>query len=188
MVYPTLLAAIADVADPAWRGSAIGVYRLWRDLGFAIGALVAGVIADALGMPAAIGAVAALTAALRPRGARPDARDARQKVTTLSAPASTRRAVPSTSDRSLGEVGIGEATGVHARAAGAHLDPAAREPLQHPADVVVALGRRLARLGAGRLARFGSDFLSRSRRKWLRSIPARRNRMPLFMDATTCPQ
>ncbi len=63
MVYPTLLAAIADVADPVWRGSAIGVYRLWRDLGFAIGALVAGVIADALGMPPAIAAVAALTAA-----------------------------------------------------------------------------------------------------------------------------
>jgi MFS family permease len=62
MVYPTLLATIADVADPAWRGSAIGVYRLWRDLGFAIGALLAGLIADALGMPAAIGAVAALTA------------------------------------------------------------------------------------------------------------------------------
>jgi MFS family permease len=63
MVYPTLLATIADVADPAWRGSAIGVFRLWGDLGFAIGALVAGVIADALGMPAAIGAVAVLTAA-----------------------------------------------------------------------------------------------------------------------------
>jgi MFS family permease len=62
MVYPTLLATIADVADPVWRGSAIGVYRLWRDLGFAIGALVAGVIADLLGMPAAIAAVAALTA------------------------------------------------------------------------------------------------------------------------------
>jgi MFS family permease len=63
MVYPTLLAAIADVADPAWRGSAIGVYRLWRDLGFAIGALVAGAIADALGMAPAIASVAALTAA-----------------------------------------------------------------------------------------------------------------------------
>jgi MFS family permease len=63
MVYPTLLATIADVADPAWRGSAIGVYRLWRDLGFAIGALLAGVIADALGMAPAIAAVAALTAA-----------------------------------------------------------------------------------------------------------------------------
>ncbi len=61
MVYPTLLAAVADVADPAWRGSAIGVYRLWRDLGFAVGALVAGVIADRFGMPAAIIAVAALT-------------------------------------------------------------------------------------------------------------------------------
>jgi len=62
MVYPTLLATIADVADPAWRGSAIGVYRLWRDLGFAIGALLAGLTADRLGMPAAIVAVAALTA------------------------------------------------------------------------------------------------------------------------------
>jgi MFS family permease len=62
MVYPTLLATIADVAGPAWRGSAIGVYRLWRDLGFAIGALLAGVTADLLGMPAAIIAIAALTA------------------------------------------------------------------------------------------------------------------------------
>jgi len=62
MVYPTLLATIADVADPAWRGSAVGVYRLWRDLGFALGALVAGVIADLFGMPAAIVAIAALTA------------------------------------------------------------------------------------------------------------------------------
>ena len=63
MVYPTLLAAVADVAEPGWRGSAIGVYRLWRDLGFAIGALVAGAIADAFGMQAAIGTIAALTAA-----------------------------------------------------------------------------------------------------------------------------
>ena len=62
MVYPTLLATIADVAEPAWRGSAIGVYRLWRDLGFAIGALLAGVIADLVSIPAAIIAVAALTA------------------------------------------------------------------------------------------------------------------------------
>jgi MFS family permease len=61
MVYPTLLAAVADVADPAWRGSAIGVYRLWRDLGFAVGALVAGVIADAAGLTTAIAAVAVLT-------------------------------------------------------------------------------------------------------------------------------
>jgi MFS family permease len=63
MVYPTLLATIAEVADPAWRGSAIGVFRLWRDLGFCDRAVVAGVIADSPGMPAAIGAVAALTAA-----------------------------------------------------------------------------------------------------------------------------
>ena len=63
MVYPTLLAVIGDVAHPAWRASAVGVYRLWRDAGFAIGALVAGVIADRLGLVAAIWAVAALTAA-----------------------------------------------------------------------------------------------------------------------------
>ncbi|NOX60705.1 MAG: MFS transporter [Chloroflexi bacterium] len=61
MVYPTLLAAISDVAHPAWRGSAVGVYRLWRDLGYAAGALAAGLIADALGIPAAIGAIAGLT-------------------------------------------------------------------------------------------------------------------------------
>jgi MFS family permease len=63
LVYPTLLAAVADVAEPAWRGSAVGVYRLWRDLGFAIGAVVAGVIADAAGMSSAIWSVAILTAA-----------------------------------------------------------------------------------------------------------------------------
>ncbi len=51
MVYPTLFAAVGDVADAAWRGSAIGVYRLWRDLGFAVGALLAGVTADTFGMP-----------------------------------------------------------------------------------------------------------------------------------------
>ena len=62
MVYPTLLAAVADVADPAWRGSALGVYRMWRDLGFAAGAILVGVMADRAGMPAAIAAVAAITA------------------------------------------------------------------------------------------------------------------------------
>jgi MFS family permease len=61
MVYPTLLAAIGDVAHPSWRASSVGVYRLWRDLGYAIGALLAGVIADALGVPAAMWSVAALT-------------------------------------------------------------------------------------------------------------------------------
>jgi len=63
MVYPTLLAAVADVADPSWRGSAIGVYRLWRDLGFAFGAILTGLIADSAGMPTAIWTVAVLTAA-----------------------------------------------------------------------------------------------------------------------------
>jgi MFS family permease len=63
MVYPTLLAAIGDVAHPLWRASAVGVYRLWRDAGFAIGALLAGAIADLAGIPAAIWTVAALTAA-----------------------------------------------------------------------------------------------------------------------------
>jgi MFS family permease len=62
MVYPTLLAAVSDVADPRWRASAIGVYRFWRDAGFAVGAIVAGVLADAFGYAAAIGSIAALTA------------------------------------------------------------------------------------------------------------------------------
>ena len=61
MVYPTLLAAIGDVAHPAWRASSVGVYRLWRDLGYAIGALLAGMTADALGLPAAIWLAAGLT-------------------------------------------------------------------------------------------------------------------------------
>ena len=63
MVYPTLLAAIGDVAHPRWRASAVGVYRLWRDSGFAVGALLAGVLADAASLDAAIWTVAALTAA-----------------------------------------------------------------------------------------------------------------------------
>jgi MFS family permease len=61
MVYPTLLATVGDVAHPTWRASAVGVYRLWRDLGYAVGALVAGIVADALGVASAIGTIAALT-------------------------------------------------------------------------------------------------------------------------------
>ena len=61
MVYPTLLAAIGDVAGPSWRASAVGVYRFWRDLGYAIGAVLAGVTADAFGLEAAIWMVTALT-------------------------------------------------------------------------------------------------------------------------------
>jgi MFS family permease len=61
MVYPTLLAAITDHAHPSWRASSLGVYRFWRDLGYAIGALLSGLIADAVGLEAAIHVVAALT-------------------------------------------------------------------------------------------------------------------------------
>jgi MFS family permease len=62
MVYPTLLAAIGDVAHPTWRARAVGIYRLWRDAGFAVGALLAGILADLITIPAAIYTVAALTA------------------------------------------------------------------------------------------------------------------------------
>jgi MFS family permease len=61
MVYPTLLAAIGDVASPAWRASSIGVYRLWRDLGYAVGALLTGVAADLLGVSAALWLVGVVT-------------------------------------------------------------------------------------------------------------------------------
>jgi len=61
LVYPTLLAAVSDVAHPDWRASAMGVYRLWRDSGYAIGAIAAGLLADAFSMPFAIAAIAALT-------------------------------------------------------------------------------------------------------------------------------
>ena len=62
MVYPTLLAALGDVAHPSWRASAVGVYRLWRDSGYAAGAIVAGLLADAFGLRAALWAIALLTA------------------------------------------------------------------------------------------------------------------------------
>ncbi len=63
MVYPTLLAAIGDVAHPRWRARSVGIYRLWRDGGFAVGALLAGIVADLVSIDAAIWAVAALTGA-----------------------------------------------------------------------------------------------------------------------------
>src|SRR5207248_1615846 len=62
MVYPTLLAAIGDVAHPSWRARSVGVYRLWRDGGFAVGALLTCLIPDAFGILTAIWMVAALTA------------------------------------------------------------------------------------------------------------------------------
>ena len=62
MVYPTLLAAIGDVAHPQWRARSVGIYRLWRDGGFAVGALLSGLLADAYGIPVAIFVVAGVTA------------------------------------------------------------------------------------------------------------------------------
>jgi MFS family permease len=62
MVYPTLLASIGDVAHPAWRGRAVGIYRVWRDLGYAVGALMGGVVADLWGLRAAVWAAAAMSA------------------------------------------------------------------------------------------------------------------------------
>jgi MFS family permease len=62
MVYPTLLAAVGDVAHPAWRATSVGVYRFWRDLGFAVGGVLIGILADQAGVRAAIWAVASLTA------------------------------------------------------------------------------------------------------------------------------
>jgi MFS family permease len=62
MVYPVLLAVIGDVAHPAWRARSVGIYRLWRDGGFAVGAVLSGVVADLWGVRAAVWTVAALTA------------------------------------------------------------------------------------------------------------------------------
>ncbi len=61
LVYPTLLAAVSDVAHPDWRASAVGVYRLWRDGGYAVGAILAGLLADAFSIPVAIAVIGGLT-------------------------------------------------------------------------------------------------------------------------------
>jgi MFS family permease len=63
LVYPTLLAAVGDMARPIQRASLVGVYRLWRDLGYVAGAVLAGVLADAFGIPVAINVIGALTVA-----------------------------------------------------------------------------------------------------------------------------
>jgi MFS family permease len=62
LVYPTLIAAISDAVSPVARAPVVGVYRFWRDIGYAVGAVIAGATADALGYGGAIGIVAALTA------------------------------------------------------------------------------------------------------------------------------
>jgi MFS family permease len=61
MVYPSLIAAVSDASHPSWRARSLSVYRFWRDLGYAVGALAAGVIADAFGLAWAIAAIGALT-------------------------------------------------------------------------------------------------------------------------------
>ncbi|MEP6658595.1 MAG: MFS transporter [Acidimicrobiales bacterium] len=61
LVYPTLIAAVGDVAHPTWRATAVGVYRLWRDAGYVVGALLGGVVADLFNLRAAVWAVAALS-------------------------------------------------------------------------------------------------------------------------------
>lgn len=61
MVYPTLLAVVGDVAHPVWRGRAVGVYRVWRDFGYAVGAVLGGIVADALGLHAAVWAAAVIS-------------------------------------------------------------------------------------------------------------------------------
>ncbi len=61
MVYPSLIAAVSDASHPTWRARSLSVYRFWRDLGYAIGALSAGIIADIFGMAWAIGSIATLT-------------------------------------------------------------------------------------------------------------------------------
>ena len=61
MVYPSLIAAVSDASHPSWRARSLSVYRFWRDLGYAIGALSAGLIADRFGLSSAITSIAALT-------------------------------------------------------------------------------------------------------------------------------
>ncbi len=61
MVFPTLLAAVSDMAHPEWRASAVGVYRLWRDGGYAVGSLLSGALADGLYIPLAIAATGVIT-------------------------------------------------------------------------------------------------------------------------------
>jgi MFS family permease len=63
MVYPTLIAAVSDVSQPRDRARVVGVYRFWRDFGFVLGALIAGLVADASSPQAAMLIVAALTGA-----------------------------------------------------------------------------------------------------------------------------
>ena len=107
LVYPTLIAAVSDVAQPVERAQLVGVYRFWRDLGFVVGAVIAGVAADALGADWAIAFVAALTTAsglwvaatawsARPRPRRTVEElleDARRRIAPRLEPEAARRAM-----------------------------------------------------------------------------------------------
>ncbi|HKA89594.1 MAG TPA: MFS transporter [Haliangiales bacterium] len=113
MVYPTLLAAIGDVADPTWRASAVGVYRLWRDAGYALGAVLAGAVADAVGVSAAGWVVAAVTfgsgtiAAARMRETLPRAAQRRRDTMPPTSTSTTVRRATSTSILGSGPGGAG---------------------------------------------------------------------------------
>ena len=61
MVYPTLLAAVSDASHPSWRARFLSIYRFWRDMGYAVGALLAGMIGDTYGLAWAIAAIGVLT-------------------------------------------------------------------------------------------------------------------------------
>ena len=61
MVYPTLIASVSDASHPSWRARSLSVYRFWRDMGYAVGALASGVIADLFGSAWAIGSIGVLT-------------------------------------------------------------------------------------------------------------------------------
>jgi len=61
MVYPALLAAVSDAAHPSWRASSLGVYRFWRDIGYAVGALMAGVVASFFGLMWSVHIAGAIT-------------------------------------------------------------------------------------------------------------------------------
>ena len=63
MVYPTLIAAVSDAVEPRDRAQAVGIYRFWRDMGFVVGGLTAGIVADLAGTSGAITLVAGLTVA-----------------------------------------------------------------------------------------------------------------------------
>ena len=164
MVYPTLLAAIGDVAHPSWRARSVGVYRLWRDGGFAVGALLAGVIADLLGLSAAIYTVAAITAASGARGRGAHVRDPPPRSRDRPRPRRHRlRELTAPDERRL------EALRARQRryddpSCVPNPEPAARGPPPTPPPEMAVLG------GVPPLDTDGDTRGATSARPWLRSI------------------